>query len=91
MRTRIRYAASHSEISPEYVVLFTSVCEAHTWLKYFSENWYMGSMSANCATAKYKTAPRVATVRYFSRAAEMLISVASVSSRRAFIISDVSW
>lgn len=59
--------------------------------KYFSENWYIGSMVLNVETAKYKTAPLVAIGRYFSLAIEMLFSVVSESSRRATTTADVSY
>lgn len=50
----------------------------------------MGSISANCATIKYKTDPLVATDLYFSLAIDIFSSVASVSIKRASIIADVS-
>lgn len=61
-----------------------------TWLKYFSEYWYMGSISASWATTKYSTEPLVATDRYFSRAIEIFSSVASVSTSRASMMAEVS-
>lgn len=51
----------------------------------------MGSISASCATTKYKTDPLVATDLYFSRAIDIFSSVASVSIKRASIIAEVSY
>lgn len=63
----------------------------HTWVKYFNEYWYIGSISASCATTKYSTDPLVATERYFSRAIEIFSSVASVSINLAAMIAEVSY
>ena len=42
-----------------------------TCLKYWSENWYIGSMTRKSATTKYRIEPRVATGRYSAHATEM--------------------
>ena len=59
-------------------------------LKYFSENWYIGSTSAMLATTKYMTEPRVAMTRYFSRAALIFFSVVSASFRRCWMTPEVT-
>ena len=50
----------------------------------------MGSISANDATTKYMTEPRVATGRYFSRAALIFSSVVSASFRRVVMTPEVT-
>ena len=51
----------------------------------------MESTSATLATTKYITEPRVATGRYFSRAAVIFSSVISASFNRVLITPEVTW
>ena len=62
----------------------------NSWLKYFSEYWYIGSTSPSTATTKYITEPRVATFLYFSRAVEICNSVCSASASLFDIWAEVS-
>ena len=62
-----------------------------TCLKYLREYWYIVSTSAMLATTKYMTEPRVATGRYFSRAAVIFSSVISASFNRVLITPEVTW
>src|SRR4029434_5942386 len=50
----------------------------------------VGGASDRLAMTKYMTEPLVATGRYFSRAALIISSVASASSRRILMASDVT-
>ena len=48
-----------------------------TCLKYWSENWYIGSMTRKSATTKYRIEPRVATGRYASHVCTISLVVTS--------------
>jgi len=56
---------THSDFHPLFPqhAINCTFTRGRTCLKYFSENWYMGSISERLAMTKYMRDPRVATGR----------------------------